>query len=246
MISMKRILILATGLTLAGTLEAAPLDLNATVTRRGKATTTTTQSAVQQPTATAHVQAKGQVNAHRNLSGAPVRNNLNSGLRSNAQLHARHFDLKRGHVQNQVKVSFRQNRAIAEAQRWQGQKYAAFRNYRAQWHDRQWWRNHCNRIVFVYGGWYYWDTGWWYPAWGYDPYAFYYYDGPIYAYNDLPPDQVIANVQTSLQDEGYYDGEIDGVLGPLTRAAIAAYQADHGLYVTSAIDEPTLDSLGML
>jgi hypothetical protein len=49
------------------------------------------------------------------------------------------------------------------------------------------------------GGWYYWNAGWWYPAWGYAPNAYYAYDGPIYAYNDLPPDQVVANVQAALQ-----------------------------------------------
>src|SRR5439155_195056 len=37
-----------------------------------------------------------------------------------------------------------------------GQRYAAFRNYHRQWHDRSWWRSHCNRIVFVNAGWYYW------------------------------------------------------------------------------------------
>ena len=57
---------------------------------------------------------------------------------------------------------------------------------------------------------------------------------------------MIANVQASLQEQGYYHGEVDGVLGPLTRAAIADYQRDHGLYITSAIDEPTLAALGMV
>jgi len=95
------------------------------------------------------------------------------------------------------------------------------------------------------GGWYYWNSGFWYPAWGYDRGAsFYPYDGPIYGYNDLPPDQVVANVQTELQNQGYYHGEVDGMLGPLTRAALADYQRDHGLYTTSAIDEPTMSSLG--
>src|SRR5207248_805200 len=75
--------------------------------------------------------------------------------------------------------------------------------------------------------------------------AYYAYDGPIYGYNNLPPDQVIANVQTALQQQGYYQGEVDGLLGPLTRAAVANYQRDHGLYITSAIDRPTLSSLGM-
>jgi len=126
-----------------------------------------------------------------------------------------------------------------------GQQYAAFRNYHRQWHDRGWWRSHYDRIVFVNGGWYYWDAGYWFPAWGYDPYAYYPYDGPIYAYNGLAPDQVIADVQAQLQRDGYYDGPIDGILGPMTRDAIAAFQADNGLEVTSTIDEPTLCTLGI-
>jgi len=42
---------------------------------------------------------------------------------------------------------------------------------------------------------------------------------------------------------GYYTGEVDGLLGPLTRQALRDYQADHGLMVTEVIDEPTLDAL---
>jgi Putative peptidoglycan binding domain len=142
-------------------------------------------------------------------------------------------------------VTFQQNRRIQGSQYWQGQNYWAFRNYRPVWHDRSWWHSHYNRVVFVYGGWYYWNAGWWYPAWGYAPNSYYAYDGPIYGYNSLPPDQVVANVQAALQAQGYYQGEVDGLLGPLTREAIAGYQADHGLYTTSAIDQPTLQSLGM-
>src|SRR6266487_6949145 len=142
-------------------------------------------------------------------------------------------------------VNFQQGRRIQGSQHWQGRPYLAFRNYRSAWHDRGWWRNHYNRVVFVYGGWYAWNAGYWYPAWGYDSNAYYAYDGPIYGYNDLPPDQVIANVQAALQEQGYYQGDVDGLLGPLTRGAIAAYQRDHGLYITSAIDRPTLESLGM-
>ena len=127
-----------------------------------------------------------------------------------------------------------------------GQRYAAFRNYNRQWHDRSWWRSHYNRIIFVNNGWYYWNAGYWFPAWGYAPSVSYVYDGPIYAYNGLSPDQVTVNVQQQLARAGYYDGPIDGVLGPMTREAIAAYQADNGLAVTSAIDEPTLATLGLV
>ena len=142
-------------------------------------------------------------------------------------------------------VNFQQGRRIQGSQNWQGRNYWAFRNYRSAWHDRSWWHNHYNRVVFVYGGWYAWNAGYWYPAWGYAPNSYYAYDGPIYGYNSLPPDQVVANVQAALQQQGYYQGEVDGLLGPLTREAIAAYQAEQGLYTTSAIDQPTLESLGM-
>ena len=142
-------------------------------------------------------------------------------------------------------VTFQQNRRIEGSDRWTGSSYQAFRNYRSEWHDRDWWRHNHSRIVFVFGGPYYWNSGYWYPAWGYDPGAYYAYDGPIYGYNDLPPDQVIANVQSALQQQGYYQGEVDGLLGPQTRAAIADYQRATGLAETAAIDQPTLESLGM-
>jgi Putative peptidoglycan binding domain len=127
-----------------------------------------------------------------------------------------------------------------------GQRYATFRNYHRQWHDRGWWRSHYDRIIFVNNGWYYWNAGYWFPAWGYAPSVTYVYDGPIYAYNGLSPDQVTVNVQEQLARAGYYDGPIDGLLGPMTREAIAAYQADNGLAITSAIDEPTLATLGLV
>jgi Putative peptidoglycan binding domain len=160
------------------------------------------------------------------------------------------FKAQRFNLPNKAKpqiaaVTFQQNRHIQGSQNWQGSNYRVFRNYSSQWHERNWWRNHYNRVVFVYGGWYAWNAGYWIPAWGYAPNAYYAYDGPIYGYNSLPPDQVIANVQSALQQQGYYRGEVDGLLGPLTRAAVADYQRDHGLYMTSTIDRPTLSSLGM-
>src|SRR6266487_3513941 len=160
------------------------------------------------------------------------------------------FKAKRFNLPNKAKpqiaaVTFQQNRHIQGSQNWQGSNYTVFRNYSSQWHERNWWRNHYNRVVFVYGGWYAWNAGYWIPAWGYAPNAYYAYDGPIYGYNNLPPDQVIANVQASLQQQGYYQGEVDGLLGPQTRSAIADYQRANGLAETAAIDQPTLESLGM-
>jgi len=128
----------------------------------------------------------------------------------------------------------------------QGQRYTAFRNYNRQWHDSHWWRSHYTRIIFVNNGWWYWNAGYWFPAWGYAPYVSYVYDGPIYAYNGLSPDQVTVNVQEQLAAAGYYVGPIDGILGPMTREAIANYQADNGLAITSAINEPTLATMGLV
>ncbi len=76
--------------------------------------------------------------------------------------------------------------------------------------------------------------------------AYYPYDGPIYVGQSAAPlDQVIADVQSALQQQGYYHGEVDGLLGPLTREALANYQHDQGLYATETIDQPTLESLGL-
>jgi hypothetical protein len=130
--------------------------------------------------------------------------------------------------------------------RFNNARYAAFHNYSRTWHDRGWWRDHHSHIVFVLGGWWYWNTGYWYPAWGYDSYAWYPYDGPIYTgYANLTPDQVVVNVQIALRDQGYYAGAVDGAMGPQTRAALAAFQSDNGLVVTSAVDQPTLQTLGV-
>jgi hypothetical protein len=122
----------------------------------------------------------------------------------------------------------------------------AFRRHWHEWHDRNWWHDHCDTIVFVSTGYYFLDGSYWYPAWGYDPLQSYYdYDGPIYTYSNLLPDEVIANVQTALQDAGYYYGPITGSLSVDTRAAIANFQRDYGLEITGAIDEPTVEALGL-
>jgi hypothetical protein len=124
--------------------------------------------------------------------------------------------------------------------------FNAFHRHRHEWHDRNWWHDHCNTIVFVNTGYYFLDGNYWYPALGYDPLTTYYdYDGPIYTYGNLLPDEVIANVQVALQDGGYYSGPITGSLSGETRAALANFQRDYGLPISGAIDEPTVDTLGL-
>jgi hypothetical protein len=144
-------------------------------------------------------------------------------------------------------VTYNQNYRIEGSDRWQGPQYQVFRSYHPEWHDQGWYHSHYNRVELIGGGYYFWNAGYWYPAWGYSPSAQYYaYDGPIYVGQRAePPDKVIADVQAVLQEMGYYRGEVDGLLGPLTREALTAYQSDNGLTTTAAIDQPTLDSLDM-
>jgi hypothetical protein len=104
-----------------------------------------------------------------------------------------------------------------------GQNYAAFRNYSRTYHDRSWWQSHYPRITFYLGAPYYWDSGYWYPAWGYYPNYTYQYDGPIYGYNSLSPDRVVVDVQVRCRE--VFSLDVDGVLGPVTRRASKAFPA---------------------
>ena len=194
-----------------------------------------------------------EVNRERNVAVNRARNeNVNRFRNTNEFRNRNNVGINRERNFNRTQnAAFYRGRNARVTNNWRGeafrgQRYAAFRNYNRNWHDRGWWRSHYTRIVFVNSGWWYWNAGYWFPAWGYAPSVSYVYDGPIYAYNGLSPDQVTVNVQEQLAAAGYYDGPIDGVLGPMTREAIANYQADNGLAVTSAIDEPTLATMGLV
>jgi hypothetical protein len=163
------------------------------------------------------------------------------------QFQKRHFNLSNKPNARYQAVKFNGNYRISNAHNWRGSNYVVFQNYRPQWHDQGWWRSRHSRIVFFFGAPYYWDSGYAYPAWGYDPGASYYYDGPIYASSpDVDLGQEVANVQAALQQQGYYQGDIDGILGPETRAALAEFQSAQGLEPTGTVDEPTLRTLNMV
>jgi hypothetical protein len=112
-------------------------------------------------------------------------------------------------------------------------------------HNRDWWRRYHrhDRVVFV-------DGAWLYNPFYYDNYYAYepdYYDdepAPVY-YDAAADDATAVEVQRELRREGYYRGPIDGVIGPSSRQAIAAYQRDNGLTPTGRINGPLLDSLGL-
>jgi hypothetical protein len=201
------------------------------------ATPATAATASAAPTA-----ATGQQNVGANARGAARK----PDPQKVQQIKAQHANFRAQPRPDKVPaVTFNPSYRIEGSDRWQGPQYEVFRAYHPERHDQGWYRAHFTRIELIGGGYYYWNNGYWYPAWGYNPGAEYYaFDGPIYVgHRAEPPDQVIADVQAELKDMGYYQGEVDGLLGPLTRQALAAYQADNGLATTAAIDEPTLDSL---
>jgi hypothetical protein len=144
----------------------------------------------------------------------------------------------------------------------------------ADWHrdwDRRsdhWWHGH--RCHFVNGFWFIYDTGfypydYWYPyGYGYGYYGSAYYpydydagvyegDGVDYyyssqgAYRSSVPytDSTVAAVQEQLAQQGYYGGELDGILGAETRRAVVRYQSDQGLRVTGNLNAATLHVLGL-
>ena len=167
-------------------------------------------------------------NRNRNRTNVVTNQTPNTTVQANNNVTARNRDWR--NRQNSSTFTFQQARSRFNRQR----------------HDRGWWRSHYSRISLFAGGYYYWNDGYWYPAYGYDPgYSTYTYDEPIYGYSDLDPGQVIANVQSALQEQGYYQDAVDGLIGPNTRAALSNFQRDHGLPITAAIDGPTLQALGL-
>ena len=194
--------------------------------------------------ATSATSATGQQNVQANAKGKGKR----PDPQQVQQVKAQHASFRAQPKPQQVQaVTFNQNNRIQGSEHWQGHQYEVFRSYRPQWHDQGWYHSHYPNVTLIAGGYYFFNAGYWYPAWGYSPSAQYYaYDGPIYVgQRAQPPDQVIADTQALLQHMGYYTGEVDGLLGPLTREALTAYQNDNGLVATAAIDQPTLDSLGL-
>lgn len=59
----------------------------------------------------------------------------------------------------------------------------------------------------------------------------------------LDPSSEDLGVQLRLANLGFYQGDLDGIIGPQTSDAIARFQARTGLQETGELDEATLDKL---
>ena len=97
-------------------------------------------------------------------------------------------------------------------------------------------------------GYSYWPNS--YSYWPYNSYSYYPYSYNNYGYSYYTPaygydGSMVAAVQRRLGEMGYYHGLVDGVMGPQTRDAIAAYESRHGLMVDGRISRPLLGRLGL-
>lgn len=57
--------------------------------------------------------------------------------------------------------------------------------------------------------------------------------------------QDVTKVQKTLRSDGYYQGRVDGLMGPQTRAAIRQYQKSNQLAATGRLDAQTAGKLGV-
>jgi peptidoglycan hydrolase-like protein with peptidoglycan-binding domain len=55
----------------------------------------------------------------------------------------------------------------------------------------------------------------------------------------------LFKVQRVLSFTGFYDGEIDGVMGKGTRQALINYQKSQGLEASGELSDETLNQLGL-
>jgi peptidoglycan hydrolase-like protein with peptidoglycan-binding domain len=62
-------------------------------------------------------------------------------------------------------------------------------------------------------------------------------------YGDTADAELVLEVEQQLHQHGYSVGAVDGVIDANTRAAARAYQADAGIAITGAVDDPLLAHL---
>jgi len=61
----------------------------------------------------------------------------------------------------------------------------------------------------------------------------------------MHPDENVIRVQTALKEKGFDPGPIDGIMGPRTRKAVAAFQRELNFYASGQVDRQTESALGI-
>ena len=105
---------------------------------------------------------------------------------------------------------------------------------------------HSSRGHYRFGRPYSYGDPYWYD---YPYYGYYDYDDGDYSDAQASPSEAEAAEQTNiavqqeLAKRGFYQGPIDGSVGPETRKAISWFQSVEKLTVNGQVDGPTLDAL---
>lgn len=162
----------------------------------------------------------------------------------------------RNHVFAQRSANWNRNWDRSRDQWWHG--------HRCHFFNGSW-------VIFDIGFYPWWPWWWDYPYYGYGSYGYPYgygynpngYNDYGYGYNNTDTDaydnqysyqnsygdqsanSTVAAAQDRLSREGFYSGQIDGVLGPETRHAIVRFQTSRGLRINGELNGETLSALGL-
>src|SRR5438874_13614712 len=140
--------------------SATPATTPAAATGAVSATPAAGASAA--PTVSATGQQRGQADAAGGKKAKPDPQQVQ-------QIKAQHANFRAQPKPQQVPaVTYNQNYRIQGSDQWQGPQYDVFRSYHPERHDQGWYRSRYNRVELIGGGYYFWNNGYWYPAWGYN------------------------------------------------------------------------------
>jgi hypothetical protein len=193
---------------------------------------------------------RGNNNQRLATGGGQLRNGFNQTRTGGGNAIPSHW---RNHVFAQHSANFHPNWSRHSDHWWHG--------HRCHWWNGSW-------VIFDIG----FSPFWWgYPYdyyYGY-PYGYGYYpsgydygygygyndsgaydDQPVYDQSygggyDQSANSSVAAAQDKLARDGFYRGQIDGVMGPETRHAIVRFQSSRGLRVNGELTSETLDALGL-
>jgi hypothetical protein len=205
--------------------------------------------------------------------GKPVKKSTDSSVSKSKHTSPQttHVTPSYHHQQNRQNVSSRASttgyyagKRYTGTRSYAGRQYSGTRYYRSTPYYRA--NTYYGGTRYYYGGgsypYYSYYTGWPYSNWGYGtswgnyPYSSYSYWGgypssyynnyysyytPTYGHNA----SLVVAVQRRLGQLGYYHGVVDGVVGPQTSGAIAAFESRNGLVVDGRISRPLIDTLGL-
>ena len=213
--------------------------------------------------------ARGNIGVNRanQFHGNRVVQNGNGFARNNGAIHNQTAGANRLHNGNNLASNWR-NHVVA-------QHSANWHHDWDRHHDHFWQGHRCcfiNGSWFVFDlGFYPWWPWWWdgpyygygygYPSgygygygYGYDNGNGYGYDdsgaypgqsGYQNGYNDQSANSSVAAAQDRLAQQGFYRGQVDGVLGPETRHALVRFQTNRGLRINGELTTETLNALGL-